>query len=728
MSSIIRVSNCNNINAAEIGIKENALNIKYAINGTGKSTIAKAIKLASSGAKLDSLTPFNYYGDKAKENKPNIENLSFTNVAVFDDDYLKSYVYQKSDLLKNTFEVMVVSEEYNNLKQQIDEKLKEVKNIARDKPNVTKIREIAQSLCKLLATNKDNTTLSRKTSGVKSLLEEKKSALFNLPDELQEFRPFISDEMALEWASWKLKGIQIFGEKGVCPYCAGQETETIKEKTKKFKESFDEASITFSNNLKKYLEEISEYIDQQKMQQLLASINSSADRSVLEMQLVKLKSEASYLSQRLFVLATFDGFSIDQTNMSDFESKFRDMIINEAALDFFTTEDFLSEIRPLNDQVNNVISMIGYLKGEVAKFQSYLKRHIAEKKDDINSFLRQAGFTYSFEIQIEHDNEAHAILKYQTATGESIDVDIPEKHLSWGERNAFALLMFMYDAISKKADLIILDDPISSFDSNKKYAIINRLFKTGDRENSLYQRTVLLLTHDLEPVIDYVQVGGKLSSDSVCAHFLKNTDGVLVEKPIEKNRGMLSMVALMKEISLDDQAPLPVRIGCLRKYYEHTEVSSHKSSAEYNLLSSLIHGRANPSFDTEGNDAMGLAEKEKAENAIEQFIVNFRYETFLTLLNEQSLRNMYLKESNTYYKFLILRAYIERNASARERLKEANDVLRKYADETYHIENDYIYSLDIRSFDIVPPHFLKAADEFMLKEETYLKFPAKDNP
>ena len=125
---------------------------------------------------------------------------------------------------------------------------------------------------------------------------------------------------------------------------------------------------------------------------------------------------------------------------------------------------------------------------------------------------------------------------------------------------------------------------------------------------------------------------------------------------------------------------------------------------------------------------MGLAEKEKAENAIEQFIVNFRYETFLTLLNEQSLRNMYLKESNTYYKFLILRAYIERNASARERLKEANDVLRKYADETYHIENDYIYSLDIRSFDIVPPHFLKAADEFMLKEETYLKFPAKDNP
>ena len=73
----------------------------------------------------------------------------------------------------------------------------------------------------------------------------------------------------------------------------------------------------------------------------------------------------------------------------------------------------------------------------------------------------------------------------------------------------------MFDAISKNADIIILDDPISSFDRNKKYAIINRLFKTGDKDNSLYQRTVLLLTHDFEPVIDYVQTHSACPSDRV---------------------------------------------------------------------------------------------------------------------------------------------------------------------------------------------------------------------
>ena len=168
------------------------------------------------------------------------------------------------------------------------------------------------------------------------------------------------------------------------------------------------------------------------MRQLLVSINSTADRSVLEMQLIKLRTEANYLSRRLFVLANFDGFSIDQSNMKEFEEKFRDMLIKEEFLDFFNTELFLNEINPLNEQVTNVLNMIGELKGEVAKFQTYLKKHISEKKDDINSFLLQAGFNYTFDIVMEHDNEAHAVLKYRLDESGFLEVDSPDKHLSWG--------------------------------------------------------------------------------------------------------------------------------------------------------------------------------------------------------------------------------------------------------------------------------------------------------
>ena len=38
------ITNCNNIDSGKIEITNNKLNIKFGINGTGKSTITRAIK------------------------------------------------------------------------------------------------------------------------------------------------------------------------------------------------------------------------------------------------------------------------------------------------------------------------------------------------------------------------------------------------------------------------------------------------------------------------------------------------------------------------------------------------------------------------------------------------------------------------------------------------------------------------------------------------------------
>ena len=40
----VEVKNCNSILKGNIKVKEGKLNIKYGINGTGKTTIAKAIE------------------------------------------------------------------------------------------------------------------------------------------------------------------------------------------------------------------------------------------------------------------------------------------------------------------------------------------------------------------------------------------------------------------------------------------------------------------------------------------------------------------------------------------------------------------------------------------------------------------------------------------------------------------------------------------------------------
>ena len=116
----------------------------------------------------------------------------------------------------------------------------------------------------------------------------------------------------------------------------------------------------------------------------------------------------------------------------------------------------------------------------------------------INEFLLCAGYNYIVAIDETADQKYKMVLKPR-----SVDtiVDSAKNRLSYGERNAFALVLFMFSALKENPDLVILDDPISSFDGNKKFAIINMLFLS---KHSLKNRTVLLLTHEFNTVIDII--------------------------------------------------------------------------------------------------------------------------------------------------------------------------------------------------------------------------------
>jgi len=69
-NTLIKIENCNNISSCDLGIVQDILNIKYAINGTGKSTIAKALKFAAEGKPLSSLQPFSFIARKEMVLKP----------------------------------------------------------------------------------------------------------------------------------------------------------------------------------------------------------------------------------------------------------------------------------------------------------------------------------------------------------------------------------------------------------------------------------------------------------------------------------------------------------------------------------------------------------------------------------------------------------------------------------------------------------------------------------
>lgn len=715
--TIINISNCNNIKSGEVSINQEKLNIYFGRNGTGKSTIARGIELSSQGKALNELSP---YGINDVQSLPQIVGVPCGNVAIFDDNYVKTYVYQQETLLQDTFDILIRSNEYDEAKRKIDDALNKIRTTITGRQEIITLKEqIGNLLNTVKLTGGDR--IARR-GGAKGVLEGK-GAFFNPPQELTTLKPFFEDDTVAKWAAWRLQGFEQYGSKGCCPYCSTDDSEKTKTINKVFSESFDKTSVEAAAAIVKALDELNLYVNEEKVNKLVSMFGAKDDVAALETLLTKLGLEAQYLYNKLETIVSFNGSSVERENIGKLHDTLSKMKIDLDVLDsFFVTDLMKCEIETINTEIDSLLDKVGVLQGEIGKYNKYIKDKIKVREDDINEFLSIAGFKYLFSVDTNGENDAKASLKFIMPDGSPGENQSLGSHLSWGEKHAFALVLFMFDAISKNAELIVLDDPISSFDHNKKYAIINRLFKTGDKENSLYQRTVLMLTHDFEPVIDYIQVGGRQDSTAVCASYLENVDGQLKSTSIEKDEDLMSSTVLLKELVLDTDIDIAARIGCFRKFIEHQYRKPRDESEAYNILSSLIHGRPKPTYDNDGEDEIIGEPLSKGIKYIKEFITDFDYATILEQCSPQNLMERYTSESSSYIKMLILRAYTEQSKEARERLRLTNDVLRKYVDETYHIENDYLYSLDVRRFNIVPDHYITDAEQYVANEKARFDF------
>ena len=268
-----------------------------------------------------------------------------------------------------------------------------------------------------------------------------------------------------------------------------------------------------------------------------------------------------------------------------------------------------------------------------------------------------------------------------------------KSHLSYGERNAFALVLFMYDALKTNPDLIVLDDPISSFDKNKKYAIVNMLFRKG--KGSLSEKTVLLLTHDLEPVVDIV-VHHSDRFKKPFTTFLHNSSGNLTEKKFDRTD-----IKTFTEIAFQNTTTACHALNKLIYLRRRYEVTNDKGFA-YQVISNVLHKRPIPQlFERENSRDMTSQEIEDGCNEILALIPEFDYQALLGLLsNDQNMAALYRNTESNYEKLHLYRILFDGKDDGVE-----SDVVKKFINEAFHIENDYIYQLNPRKFQTVP-HFV----------------------
>lgn len=683
MNNLI-LKNCNNIDSATIQLANDYLNIKFASNGTGKSTIAKALELnAQEGGILDELLPFKFLGNSIlDEDKPELLGADgIKSVSVFNDTYVDQFVFQQDEILTNSFEIFVQNDEYNQRHIEIEAMLSGIREAFEENADIDAMISDLSILVSGFGKETKKSSYSAASPIGKGIAKGNK--IENIPIELENYSDFLVSKDNVKWIKWQLSGSQFLDISDDCPYCTSPSKEK-KENIKLLGKEFDAKSIEHINKIVDVLDELSKYFTPEANSKLRAITTNKAEISEEEHNyLGSIRKQAETLIGKLSALKSISYFELkDDVNIS---TKITALKMNMSYLPELASEATNEVVAKLNSKLDEVILKIGELQGSINKHKAKIQKTIESNSDDINEFLQDAGIKYR--VSVYEDAELKSYKMKLTHEDLSDSLKHGKQHLSFGERNAFALVLFMHEALKNNPDLVILDDPISSFDHTKKFAIIKRLFTTA---NSFQNRTVLLMTHDFEPVIDAIYTMSD-RFENVQAHFLSNDLGIVSEEEITKS-DILSFPQVCKKV-LSSTASIVIKIIYLRRYFE---IIDHKA-LEYNLISSLLKKKSSPTIKGNGQQhtEMTAAEIASTSEAICNHCAGFDYLDILAMLkDDDKMISLYRESESNYAKlqvFRILGVPLEGNA-----------ILMKHINETYHIENEYIMQVDPNKYQVVP--------------------------
>lgn len=690
----LTIRNCNNIDNGEFNITEDRLNIKYAINGTGKSTISKAIEafVINNQEKKDSLLPFKYYGKD--ESSPELTGYEkFKKIAVFNEKYIEDYVYQKNELIKNSFEIFVKSPDYDRHIKGIEKLLESINITFQNHPELEELVKIFQQFIDGFGKAKSGYS----AAGAIGKGIAKGNKIDNIPAGLEVYEPYLKNNDNVKWIKWQLEGKHYLDMAEQCPYCSGSIKET-KETILKVSEEYDAKAVEQLTKMLEVFKELMPYFTNEttfKIEEITKNV--SGITTAQKNYLLEIKAQVDSFMQQLYGLKKMGFHSLK--NAEKIADELKKYKIDLAYYSHLNSKLSNEKVGLINKTLDEVLEKAGKLQGEIAQQKKLIKKTIEMYSSEINEFLYYAGYKYQVAIEEENATDYHLVLKHIEGTD---NIQTVNEHLSYGERNAFALVLFMYSVLKEEPDLVVLDDPISSFDGNKKFAIINMLFMG---KHSLKNRTVLLLTHEFNTVIDAIYNMPYNFSPTPTAAFLTTKQGVLQEKEITK-----ADIKSFGEIAYTNIASDMDSLNKLVYLRRLLEIENSDCLA-WQLLSNIFHKREKPEYHfSNGTPArlMTLEEIQDATNEIRtNYISDFNYDTEYQKTQDMTvLKELYQNSESNYEKLQIYRIMINENS--------ANSVIKKFVNEAFHIENDYLFQLNPCEYDTVPQYIIDECNKDIL--------------
>ena len=685
----IQISHCNNLESADITLVKSALNIKYGPNGIGKSTIARALTLRAEGDDaLEALTPFKYREGTGHPQPAVTGADDIRSVLTFDDQYVSQFVFQRDEVLRNSFEIFINTEEYRIGIEEIERLFAALQETFVDQAEFNDAVHAFTHLCDVFGVTKAG-ALSKSTKGYKAIAAGGK--LKNIPDPLKGYTGFLQSDDPASWVAWQAKGNGFLGLSDNCPFCS---VESVDKATAELvSKEYETATVKNMSLLRAAVDTVGHYFEVSYLEQLNEILSSITEPSPEQLQfLATLRGEVEVFLGRLKLLRGLAFHTLrDEEKVDEYLSGLK---VNLGLLRSLNSDATGSVVTLINEKLDHVAAQISIVKQRIGEQRARVVKLIEANQRQINSFLSSAGYRYQVRI-VPSEDTYRMLIEHQDLPGH---LDSATSHLSFGERNAFALVLFMYHVRHDKPDLVVLDDPVSSFDQTKKFAILHELFRG---KHSIRDQTTLMLTHDLEPAIDIVRISTSrlFAAASPVAHFLSSRDGTITEKPILKSD--IKTFGEVCDANIAAAADDVIKVIYLRRKLEILGVSDETSD----VLSSLLHLREVPDRPIGGGarEPLESAEVATAVVKIREELPGFDYGRLVGELRDlETLKAKFAATAVGYEKVQIFRMMLELDEP------DDDDTFKKFVNETFHIENEYVMQLDPREFDSVP--------EFVVKE------------
>lgn len=202
------------------------------------------------GKDLSGLTPFSAT-DTEDDYAPSVGDIPFHTVKVFNDEYIRQYLFRPEGIFADSYSVLLRSQECDELTRQINELLSELQNSVFQGDS---IRTLADTLATYTSTVKYSSNGISKRGGIGEVLKGG-GAGFEKYSVLDRYKPFYSStaDKVTSWAAWRTKGIdQMNGDS--CPFCTTElEKETIKAENETIKTVFKKSALDAAGAILEFL-------------------------------------------------------------------------------------------------------------------------------------------------------------------------------------------------------------------------------------------------------------------------------------------------------------------------------------------------------------------------------------------------------------------------------------------------------------------------------------------